>query len=68
MKTLFKLAKISAVLATCLLMGGCDDVRVYGSVGYSSYGGYGGYGSSVRIGGRIYWQAESLPGGTLNKV
>ena len=57
MKTLSKLAKISAILATCLLMGGCDDVRVYGSVGYSSYGGYnsyGGYGSSVRIGGRIY--------------
>ena len=57
MKTLSKLAKISAILATCLLMGGCDDVRVYGSVGYSSYGGYnsyGGYGTSVRIGGRIY--------------
>jgi hypothetical protein len=35
-------------------MGGCDDVRVYGSVGYSSYGGYGGYGTSVRVGGRIY--------------
>jgi hypothetical protein len=57
MKTLSKLVQISAILATCLLMGGCDDVRVYGSVGYSSYGGYGGYGgygSSVRIGGRIY--------------
>ena len=57
MKTLSKLIKISAILATCLLMGGCDDVRVYGSVGYSSYGGYnsyGGYGTSVRIGGRIY--------------
>jgi hypothetical protein len=57
MKNLAKLAKISAILATCLLMGGCDDVRVYGSVGYSSYGGYnsyGGYGGSVRIGGRIY--------------
>ena len=57
MKTLSKLVKISAILATCLLMGGCDDVRVYGSVGYSSYGGYGGYGgygSSVRVGGRIY--------------
>jgi len=57
MRTLSKLAKISAILATCLLMGGCDDVRVYGSVGYSSYGGYnsyGRYGTSVRIGGRIY--------------
>ncbi|MDH3821152.1 MAG: hypothetical protein OEU59_08510 [Gammaproteobacteria bacterium] len=54
MKTLLKLTKISAILATCLLMGGCDDVRVYGSVGYSSYGGYGGYGTSVRVGGRIY--------------
>jgi hypothetical protein len=35
-------------------MGGCDDVRVYGSVGYSSYGGYGGYGTRVAVGGRIY--------------
>ncbi len=39
---------------------GCDDVRVYGSVGYSSYHGYGGYyggpryGTSVAVGGRIY--------------
>jgi len=59
MKTLSKLAKISAILATCLLMGGCDDVRVYGSVGYSSYGGGGYYGgggmsTSIRVGGRIY--------------
>ena len=43
MKTLSKFAKISAILATCLLMGGCEDVQVYGSVGYSSYSGYGGY-------------------------
>jgi len=55
--TLFKMAKISAILGACLLMGGCDDVRVYGSVGYSSYGGYGGYGgygTRVAVGGRIY--------------
>jgi hypothetical protein len=59
MKRLFKRAALSAILATSLLLGGCDNVAVYGSVGYSSYGGYGGYGgygygSSVRIGGRIY--------------
>ena len=47
------------LIATASLAG-CDDVRVYGSVGYSSYNGYGGYhgrpgyGTSVRVGGRIY--------------
>lgn len=54
MNRISRLARISAILTACLLLGGCDDVRVYGSVGYSSYGGYGGYGSSVRVGGRIY--------------
>jgi hypothetical protein len=54
MKTLIKRAATAAILAASLLLGGCDNVSVYGSVGYSSYGGYGGYGSSVRIGGRIY--------------
>jgi hypothetical protein len=57
MKLLIRRAALSTLVATCLLMGGCDNVSVYGSVGYSSYGGYGGYGglgSSVRIGGRIY--------------
>ena len=43
-----------------MLVAGCDDVRVYGSVGYSGYSGYGGYyggpryGTSVTIGGRLY--------------
>lgn len=54
MKPLIKRAALAALLTTSLLLGGCDNVSVYGSVGYSSYGGYGGYGSSVRIGGRIY--------------
>jgi len=42
-----------------LSLAGCDDPRVYGSVGISSgYGGYGGWGSprmhtSISIGGRI---------------
>lgn len=54
MRRLIKRAATPVVLAACLLLGGCDNVSVYGSVGYSSYGGYGGYGSSVRIGGRIY--------------
>jgi hypothetical protein len=58
MRTISRFAKISIVIGTCLLMGGCDDVRVYGSVGYSSYGGHGGYGGGPRVGvgvgGRIY--------------
>lgn len=54
MKSKLKLARVSVILFTCLMVGGCDNVRVYGSVGYSSYGGYGGYGSRVAVGGRIY--------------
>lgn len=54
MKRLTLVAKITTLLLLCLSVGGCDNVRVYGSVGYSSYGGYGGYGSRVAIGGRIY--------------
>ena len=55
MKIHFRRAALSVLLAASLLLGGCDNVSVYGSVGYSSYPGYyGGYGSSVRIGGRIY--------------
>ena len=60
-KFLVKTAKVAAVLAACLSMAACDDVRVYGSVGYSTYSGYGGYGgygsgygTSVTVGGRIY--------------
>mgnify|MGYP000101976772 CR=1 FL=1 len=54
MRKHLKRATVSTLLAVSLLLGGCDNVSVYGSVGYSSYGGYGSYGSSVRIGGRIY--------------
>jgi hypothetical protein len=61
MKNLIKMTRVAAILAICSSMAGCDDVRVYGSVGYSSYNGYGGgyhggptYGGSVRVGGRIY--------------
>jgi hypothetical protein len=54
MKTLFRRTAVAAILAASLLLGGCDNVSVYGSVGYSSYSGYGGYGTSVRVGGRIY--------------
>ena len=54
MKRLKLVAKMAALMLVCLSIGGCDNVRVYGSVGYSSYGGYGGYGSRVAIGGRIY--------------
>ncbi len=51
---IFKFTRFAALVAACLLAGGCDDVRVYGSVGYSSYSGYGGYGGRVAVGGRIY--------------
>ncbi len=58
MKTIIKLAKLAALLVICSSLAGCDDVKVYGSVGYSNYKGYGGhhggYGTSVRVGGRIY--------------
>jgi len=59
-RTLSRLIRMAVLLVTASLIAGCDDVRVYGSVGYSSYGGYGGgyyggpaYGTSVTIGGRI---------------
>ncbi len=54
MKRLISMSKLAVLMLLCLSVGGCDNVRVYGSVGYSSYGGYGGYGSRVAIGGRIY--------------
>ena len=61
MKLFIKTLKLAAILAACLSMSACDDVRVYGSVGYSTYSGYGGYGgygsgygTSVTVGGRIY--------------
>ena len=38
MRRLIKRAATPVVLAACLLLGGCDHVSVYGSVGYSSYG------------------------------
>ena len=56
MKTIYKIAKLATMLIICSSLAACDDVKVYGSVGYSNYNGYhgGGYGSSVRVGGRIY--------------
>ncbi len=59
MKSIRKLAKLLVILSVSIALNGCDNVRVYGSVGYSSYNGYGGagrggMGSSVRVGGRIY--------------
>lgn len=63
MKMTFKLAKLTLLLVVFASLAGCDDVRVYGSVGYSSYNGYGGspyygggggYRTSIGIGGRIY--------------
>ena len=51
--------KVLLVGVLCLTLSGCEEPRVYGSVGFSSYsgGGYygrGGMGTSVRIGGRIH--------------
>ena len=57
MKVVIKSAKLTAILIACLSLAGCDDVRVYGSVGYNNHGGYHGggrYGTGVTVGGRIY--------------
>ncbi len=57
MKVMIKSAIWAAILIACLSLAGCDDVRVYGSVGYSNHGGYHGggrYGTGVTVGGRIY--------------
>ncbi len=62
MKMTFKFAKLTVLLVACASLAGCDDVRVYGSVGYSGYNGYGGspyyggggYRTTVGVGGRIY--------------
>ncbi len=56
MSKIYRILKLSTILIIFSTMAACDDVRVYGSVGYRNYNGYhgGGYGSSVRVGGRIY--------------
>ena len=45
------------VSTLCLLLAGCEDPQVYGSVGFSSFSGGGwnspGVGGSISIGGRI---------------
>jgi hypothetical protein len=66
MRYFIRMVSVSALASAVLLLSGCDDPQVYGSVGvssgYSSYGGYrgghrGGYGSgvhtSISVGGRI---------------
>ena len=57
MRRISKLAGIVMMLVACSALSGCDDMRVYTSVGVSSYGG--GYGSprvgtSISVGGRIH--------------
>ena len=54
MKKLLKRMTVAAILTTSLLLGGCDNVSMYGSVGYSSFNGYNGFGTSVSVGGRIF--------------
>jgi len=54
-----KISKMIVLLVVCSGLAGCDDMRVYGSVGVSSYGGGGYYGgsrvgTSISVGGRIY--------------
>ncbi len=53
-----RLLRVAAVVAVSVSLNGCDDLQVYGSVGFSSYDGYygpgGGFGTSVSIGGRIF--------------
>ncbi|MEH6590368.1 MAG: hypothetical protein V7746_08940 [Halioglobus sp.] len=66
MQYFIRMLSVSTLASAVLLLSGCDDPQVYGSVGvssgYSNYGGYrggyrGGYGSGVRtsvsVGGRI---------------
>jgi hypothetical protein len=66
MQYLIRMVSVSALACAILLLSGCDDPQVYGSVGvssgYSNYGGYrggyrGGYGhgarTSISVGGRI---------------
>ncbi len=36
MKTVIKIAKLATILFACVTLVACDDVKVYGSVGYSS--------------------------------
>ena len=60
MKSVIKFSKIMMLLVVFSGLAGCDDMRVYGSVGVSSYGGGGYYGggprvgTSISVGGRIY--------------
>jgi hypothetical protein len=57
MTRLIKTARLAVLLLACLALSSCDDVRVYGSVGYSTYNGYhggGGYNTRIGVGGRIY--------------
>ena len=56
-QNMINVARLAILLLACSALGGCDDMRVYGSVGVSSYsgGGWGspGFGTSVTVGGRI---------------
>ena len=58
-RQIITLTKFGALLLLCSGIAGCDDMRVYGSVGVSSFHGnsWGGSGSglstSVTVGGRI---------------
>ena len=45
--------RIFALTILSIGLNGCDDPRVYGSIGISSYHGYGGYGGGPRVGGSI---------------
>ncbi len=59
MQSFLKLARLMSLLIACASLSACDDVRVYGSVGYSNYSGYRGYHgggmrTGVTVGGRIY--------------
>ncbi len=38
--TVRRILKVAAVVAVSVLLNGCDELQVYGSVGFSSYDGY----------------------------
>jgi len=54
----YRIVRLVTLLAACMVLNGCEEPRVYGSIGISSYGGggyYGGgyYGGGPRVGGSI---------------
>ena len=50
---MYRIVRLVALLVACTALNGCEEPRVYGSIGISSYGGGGYYGGGPRVGGSI---------------